>query len=308
MSLATGSHEPTNEFRAHLEWQIESALRRESRLNHPVGGRLTRLRSAAMIVAGFVVGGMAVAAAGELQDTRQRDVLIQTAKSEETLLRVRLDLARSEYDDARRRFEVGTTGRATLVEAEHRVHAMETAIKRQQIDIEEIQATSAAPRNELQAPLVGRRDFVRERLALDLAAGERALQAAEQALAEATKRFQTGLAPAAAKLQAEQESLRARATIMLIRAKTEQRQRFIAGLISAEQLTQTIRRLESTAERERVERELVVARTRVEEVRRLVATGLATAIDLKRAELEVLEREAELQRIRREIERLSGAQ
>jgi outer membrane protein TolC len=306
MSPAPESHEPTAEFRAHLEWQVQSALRRETRLSQPVGGRLPRLRAAVMIGGAFVFGGIAVAAAGQLQEARQRDVLIQTARSEETLLQVRLDLSRAEYDQARRRFEVGTIGRETLSAAERDVSGMETALKRLRIDIDEIQATSAAPRNDLQAPLVGQRDFVRERLALDLEAAQHALIAAEQSLEEAAKRVKVGVAPAAAQMQSEVDVLRTRLALQLVQARLEQRQRFMGGLISADEVSRAMRRTESTAQRKRVQREVEIARARVEEVRRLVGIGVATPIDLKRAELEVLEREAEFQRIRQEIEMLRG--
>jgi outer membrane protein TolC len=306
MSPAPGSHEPTAEFRAHLEWQVESALRRETRLSQPVGGRLPRLRAAVMVVAAFAFGGIAVGAGGQLKEVRQRDVLIEAARSEESILRVRLDLARAEYDQARRRFEVGIAGRETLSAAEREVSGMETALKRVLIDMDEIQATSAAPRNELQAPLVGRRDFVRERLALDLDTAQHALIAAEQALEEATKRVKAGLVPTAAQLQAEYEVLRARLALQLVQARLEQRQRFMAGLISADEVSRGMQRTESTVQQERVRRELEIARARVEDVRRLVGTGVATPIDLKRAELDVLEREAELQRIRQESEMLRG--
>jgi outer membrane protein TolC len=306
MSSTTGSHEPTAEFRAHLEWQVQSALRRQTRLSQPVGGRLTRLRAAVMVVAAFAFGGIAVAAGGQLKEVRQRDVLIETARSEETVLRVRLELARAEYDQARRRFEAGTAGRETLSAAEREVSAMQTALKRLSIDIDEIQARSAAPRNDLQAPLVGQRDFVRERLALDLDTAQHALIASELSLAEAAKRVKAGVLPAAAQMQAEVEVLRTRLALQLVQTRLEQRQRFVGGLISADELSRAMRQTESTVQRERVQRELEFARARVEEVRRLVGTGLATPIDLKRAELEVLEREAELQRIRQEIEMLRG--
>jgi outer membrane protein TolC len=307
MSSAPGSHEPSAEFRAHLEWQIQSALRRDSQLSQPVGGHLRHPRAALIIVAAFVFGGIAMAAAGQLKESRQRDALIETARSEESLLRVRLDLARAEYDQARRRFETGTAARETLSAAEREVNGMETALKRLRIDIDEIQATSAAPRNDLPAPLVGQRDFVRERLTLDLETAQRALIAAEQSLAEAAKRVKTGLVPAAAQMQAEVEVLRARAALQLVQARLEQRQRWMSGLISADGLIRTMRQTESTVQRERVQRELEIARARVEDVRRLVTLGLATPIDLKRAELEVLEREAELQRLRQEIEMLGDA-
>jgi len=298
------THEPTPEFRAHLGWQIESALRRETRFAEPVGGTMQRLRAAVVVIAALAIGGIAVAAAGEVQESRHRDLLIESAQSEEALVRLRVELARADLQDARQRFDVGMAGRETVLEAERQVRIMELALKRIQLDIEEIKATSSAPRDELHAPLVGQRDFVRERLALELDKARHALVAAERALADVRARFDVGMATRAAQLPAEAELARARAEMQLARATLDLRQRALQEKMSAEALVPALRRLELTLLRERVQRELEIARLRVEEVRRRVSTGVADQLELKRAEVALLEREIELQRIRRELETL----
>jgi outer membrane protein TolC len=306
MNPPSESHEITPEFRAHLEWQIESALRRETRFATPISGGVARLRGALVVIAALAVGGIAVAASGELQEARQRELLIETARSEEALVRLRVDLARADYQEARRRFETGTADRETLQAAERQLRAMETALARIQLDIEEIRTTSAAPRNDLQAPLVGQRDFVRERLTLELDTAQHALVAAEQALAQATQRVSVGLAPRAVQLQAEAELAQARARMQQLRATLDLRQRSLRGEIKVEELAPALRRMELTLRRESVQREIEIARGHVEEVRRLMAIGQATQLELKRAEVELLEREVELQRIRQELEMISA--
>jgi outer membrane protein TolC len=306
MNHATGSHDPVPEFRARLEWQVETALRRQTRLSAPVGGSVQRLRGVFMVLVALAVGGLAGVASGQVQDARQRDVLVENARSEESLVRLRLDLARADYQEARRRFEIGTAGRETVLDAERQMRAMEMALKRIQLDIEEIRATSAAPRNELHAPLVGQRDFVKDRLALELDTAQHALVAAEQAVAQAKERFDIGMATRAAQLQAEAELASARAHMQLVRATLDLRQRSLQEKMSAEELAAALRRMELTLQRERVQRELEIARGRVEEVRRRVSTGLAEQLELKRAEVDLLEREIELQRVRRELEMLAA--
>ena len=306
MNPPNGSHEMRPEFRAHLEWQIESALRRETRFASPAGGRQPRLRAVLVVLAALVTGGIAVAASGELQDARQRDLLIETARSEEALVRLRVELAQADYQDARRRFETGTAGREVLRDAERQLRAMQTELARIQLDIEEIRSTSSAPRNDLQAPLVGLRDFVRDRMALELELAQGALAAAEQQVAQAEQRVRVGAAPRAAQLQAESELARARAEMQQLRATLELRQRFVKGEVKVDELAQAARRMELTLQRELLQREMELARGRVNEVRRLVEIGRATQLDLKRAEVELLEREVELQRIQRELEMVGG--
>jgi outer membrane protein TolC len=307
MNPTGGSHDVRPEFRAHLEWQIESALRRETRFaTTAAGGRMPRLRAALVVVAALATGGIAVAASGELQDARQRDLLIATANSEEALVRLRVELARADYDDTRRRFETGTAGRETLQAAERQLHEMEAALARIRLDIEEIRLTSAAPRNDLQAPLVGERDFVRERLTLELETAQRGLVAAEKALEQAKQRVEVGIAPRAAQLQAEAELEQARARLQQLSATLDLRQRALNGEIKAEELATALRRIELRLRNDRLQREMQIARGRVEEVRRLVEIGQGTQLELKRAEVELLERELELQRIRQELEMVGG--
>jgi len=298
------SHEPTEEFRTHLEWQVESALRRETRFAAPVSAVMPRLRTALIVIVALAVGGIAAVASERVQDARQRDVLIESARSEEALVRLRVELAQADYQDARSRFEVGTAGRETLLAAQRHLRAMEMSLKRIQLDIEEIQATSAAPRQELQAPLVGGRDFVKDRLTLELDTAQHALAAAEQALAHVKQRVDVGMAARAVQLQAEAELAGARAQMQLVRTTLDLRQRALHEKMSAEELAGALRRMELTLQRERVQRELEIARGRVEEVRGRVSVGVAEQLDLKRAEVELLEREVELLRIHRELESL----
>jgi hypothetical protein len=86
----------------------------------------------------------------------------------------------------------------------------------------------------------------------------------------------------------------------------ELRQRFLSGDIKGEELAQALRRAELTLRREHLQREIEIARRQLEELRGLVEAGMAPLLDLRRAEVELLEREAELQRIRRELEKVSA--
>jgi outer membrane protein TolC len=304
MSQDIDTHAPSPEFRRHLEWQIESALRRESRFAAPVA-QVRRLRAAVVLLAALAVGGLASVATGQVQDAQRRDLLIETARSEEQLARVRLELAQADYEQAMRGFEVGTVTREALLTAERQMRTMQAALEGVRIDLEEIRATASAPRNELSAPLVGPRDFVRERLQLELEAAQQVLIAAEQTVTETEQRVRIAIAPRTTLLQAEAELLRARARMLLATASIELRQRFLQGGIAPEQIAPTLRRTELGLQAERVQREVDLARARIVELRQLVSAGQATELDLKRAEVELLEREMQLQLIRTELEMLA---
>ena len=306
MNSPSESHEPTPEFRAHLEWQVQSALRREMRFAAATGRPAARLRNAVVVLAALVVGGISGVASGEFQDARRKDLLIESTRSEEALVRLRVDLARAGYDEVRGLVEIGRATPLELKRAEVELRAMETALARLRLDLEEIQISSTAPRNDLQAPLIGTRDFVRERLQLELAHALSGLAAAEQGLSQVQGRFDVGTAPRAALLQAQTELSQTRGRIEQLRSTIDLRQRFLKGEIKAEALSSAFRRMELKLQGERLDRELTIARARVDDVRSLVEIGRATPLELKRAEVELLEREVELKRIHRELEMIGG--
>jgi outer membrane protein TolC len=306
MNPAGESHQVTPEFRARLEWQIDSALRRESRFTEPVSGGTSRLHVAIVAVVALFLGGIAVTASGELQDAKQRELLLATAHQEEALVRMRVELARADLQEAQKRYETGTSDRQTLLAAQRQLRAMEMELQRIRLDMEEMQQTSASPRNDLQAPLVGKRDFVRERLRLQLDTAERGLAAAEEAVAQAKQRVSVGLAPMAAQLQADAELSAARARLQELRIAIEMRERALTGSVKVEELATEQRRKQLMLQQEVANQQLQLTRLRVEELRRLVEIGVASQLDLKRVEVEVLEREVELRKVRQEIEMLTA--
>jgi outer membrane protein TolC len=236
---------------------------------------------------------------------RTRDQLIEVARSEEAVVRLRLELAQANYDRARRQFEVGTVGRESVRDAEQQLQSMKAAAMRIQLDMEEIRATSAAPRNDLDAPLVGQRDFVKDRLTLDLQTAQQALAAAEQNAAQVTARFKVGVAPRAAQLQAEAELAVARDRLQQLIGTLDLRQRYLKGEIKADALAGVARMSELRLQLARSQLELNLMRARLDEVRRQVAVGQASELDLKRSEVDLLERQMEMKRIQQEIDALN---
>ena len=298
-------HEPSPEFRAHLQWQIETALRRESRLAAPVNSRIPRLHGAIAVVIALAVGGMAGVASGHVQDARQRNSLVESVHAQMQLAQTRLALAQSEYRDVKDRYETGLAGRESVMAAEQQVRAMQAALARLQLDLQEIQATAAPPRDTLDAPLVGQRDFVRDRLMLEMQRVQRALQTAEDLVAALRSRAEIGTAPRATVAEAEADVARVRADMALLQSKLDLRQRHLRGEISHEQLAGTLRRTELTLALHRAQQEITLGRERVTQLRRQAAVGLTAELEVKRAEVELLEREIELQGIRRELAALS---
>jgi hypothetical protein len=214
---------------------------------------------------------------------------------------MRYDLAKAEYESARRQYEVGAAGRDSMAEAAERYRALVAAVKRMHIDLDEIKVTSGPPRNNLDAPLVGKRDFVRDRLMLDVEAAQHTLAAAEETLTAARSRAAVGLASENVTLRAEAEVAQARERMQLAHSKLELRQRFLRGELKTADLAVSQRRTELTFALERAQREMQLERDLLERLRKQAELGLAGQLEVKRAEIAVLEREIELKRISAEL-------
>ena len=299
------SHEPSAEFRAHLEWQLETAMRRESRLAEPVTasplGGLRRWGTAALVLVALAVGGAAGIASERVQDARTRNLLLESAQAERELLQVRYNLATAELKEARRRFDVGAAGREELAEAMRRAAAAESALARQSIDIKEIEKTSAAPRNELSAPKVGNTDFVAQRLEVDLSLAQRELAAAEEAVAKAKERFEVGIESQAGMMRADTERVMARHQLQELRLRLELRNKYLTDQLTAEQLTVAARQAELALQADLVRQQLAAAQARMQSLKRMVEIGTTSQLDLKRAEVELLELELKLKRIQQQL-------
>ena len=299
-------HEPSPEFRAHLEWQLETAMRRESRLSDPVttAGRFRALRSvgtAILVGLALVVGGAAGIASERVQDAKTRNQLLENAKAEQQLLKTRYDLAMADLNESRRRFEIGAVGREEVNEAQRRATAAERALTRLSIDIMEIEKTSAPPRDELTAPKVGTTDFVARRIENDLNQAQRNLVAAEEALAKTRQRVEAGVVPNAALLQAQIEQMASLQHLQELRMRRELREKYLQEQLTAEQLTQSMQRGQLTLELDLTRQQMTLARARLESMKSMVETGAVSPLEAKRAEVELLELELKLKRLQQQL-------
>ncbi|MGQ0648956.1 MAG: hypothetical protein ACT4P7_15465, partial [Gemmatimonadaceae bacterium] len=157
------------------------------------------------------------------------------------------------------------------------------------------------PRNELWAPLVGGRDFVRERLGAAALAAQQRLTLSEARVVEAERAFRAGTVSQHALSDAQSAEAQARQEFQVVAQKLMLRDTFLKEGLSPEEVTRRVQRFELLADAQRVQRQLELAMARVTLVRQRSASGAADELDLKRAEVEVLERRVELDRLRRQL-------
>jgi hypothetical protein len=297
MSADSRLHAPSAEFRASLEGEIVRALRRETSFDAPARAR-DRFRSVALLTAGLLFGVGVQFASAQVGDARQRSELERAAEVERGVAALRLDLARTAHERARQRVEIGAISRQLELEAAAEVRLREMELARLHYDLEEIRASAGAPRDELWAPLVGRRDFVRQRLTVRAVASQQRLTLAEARAAEAERGFRAGVVSAHALGDAQAEAAQAKQEFQVLAQKLMLRDEFLKSGLPSEEVTRRIQRIELRSEMERAIRQLELARVRVDRARRQSIVGVADELEVKRAELEVLEQTVRLDRLR----------
>jgi outer membrane protein TolC len=307
MSEHIGLHEITPEFRARLDWQVATALRRESRFVLPVtGGRWRRLRVAVVLLCTLAVGGLGGVASAQVQDARERVRLLAAARSELALAEMRLELARVEFLDAEQRRRTGLIETSEFMAASAAVRALEASLRAAELGIDEIRITGLPPNDALTAPLVDGRDFVQERLRSQVDAAEAEVRRANHVMSTVEQRVKLGLADSLESLQAGVEAVRADGALEALRTHLQLRAEYLSGEIRTEDLPLAVRRAELRLELRTAALAFTLARHRFHQMENRLALGQATARDVLRAELQMLEREADLEVLRRELALLGG--
>src|SRR5262245_34811766 len=297
---------PSPAFRAQLEWEVTRAFRREARLGaRSREPRRRLLHEATLVFVSVAVGATAGLASSQVRDSARRDSLLEAAKAEIALTKLRLQLAQTTFGEEMKKAKVGAASAEALKQAETELRAMEGLLAKAQLNIEEIGATSLAARDELNAPLVNGRDFVLERIQFDLRDAQQQLVAAEAAYSNMDSRFRTGMATEVARAEAQFEVERARRSLALLAERMNLRREFVERGTSAEQLTTRLGVTEVRLDALLAQQALELARLRLKWTELQRTTGAAAEVDVLRAQVEVKELEAQLQRLAAQLQRLS---
>ena len=298
------THAPRPEFRTGLEAEIVRALHREAQATRTRFWNPSRIRTFSRLAAAVVLGVVVGAAPAQVQDARQRDSLLAAAQADEQLAALRLKLVRAELDAAVQRADAGASSRAEVEAAQAQLRQAEAQLVAIRLSIEEIKATSASPRDDIAAPAVGGRDFVKERLTLEAMGAQRAMVAAEEALRETERRKAIGAENPVVVQQRELEVEQARTKLALLAEKLELRKRVLESRLPAEHAERELRSLELRLAHKLVQRQAALAIERLKLIEQRVKSGAAQRAELLRAELDVLELKTELERMEAQLRAL----
>lgn len=299
-------HEPTPEFAARLESQLVTELRRRNREGHAPwwaawpAARLA-VAAAALVLLAMGAGGAVVAATYEAQNAQLRDQLVATYEQRVALARQRLDLATTEHAAAQRRFEVGLSDTTTVLEKGVDVVGATAQVELLTIDLAEIRASGREPNHELSAPRIAGRDYVGERLRVQLTVPERSVEVARQLIKDNLIRVEIGTMSPESIEVVRNRVIELEASVETLQRKIAVRDLFLTGRVNAP--TVQLRGVEIEMEqRIKVLRPQVdQALAAVKRVTQQVEVGLMPSKAAAEAKLRQLELETELSKAELEL-------
>lgn len=304
--MTTPMHEPTPEFAQFLEWQVASAVRRHDRFAEPVRsyGYAKYLAAAAVIVAAMMIGAGGVAAAGRIQDNQQKQLLLTEQNTQIQLAQLQLSLAQKALEDAQRRVNVGTAAAGIAESAARDVRIAQVRLDRAKLDAVEVEMSSRPVHDEVTAPTVKSRDFVMERLELELKAAGIALTSAESNSKNAHTRYEVGLLGDVELAEADNAMARAQSNVSAIQDQIALRSRFLSGGLTAPQAVQQKALLMARAELKLAESALELAIKRTELLKKKAAIGAVDERDALSAQLDILTRRADIAALQARVRQL----
>jgi len=300
--MMTSMHEPTPEFERFLEWQVTSALRRQDRFARPSAIESnTYLRAVPIVLISILLGAGVVMASGRLKQNQLTRVLTVQQQGELQLAQMQVEVAQKQLAETKRRADVGVAPLDDLSEAERTLQAAQLQLQRVKLTIEEVQLSGRPAQDDVTAPLVNARDFVLERLQLDEQMLAASADEAEKHLQTMQKRFDAGLTPNVELLEAQAAVIRHMSDLRTIEGKTELRRKFIAGTVSAADATKQRLLISAQNELRSAEAALELAQRRLQEIGKQKQVGMASEVDAVKAQLEVLSRQQDIERLRERI-------
>ncbi len=234
----TKTYEPDGKFVERLEWQLASEYRRTKCLK-PSSGKvaLPRRMVAVALLIGVLTTGVAVIKAAEyIKDSWRKGIEIARAGTEVQLKKAHLESTR---EMAARNESLASLGLIREEESQVLKLGVEKAaldLDRSLLNLDEVKASGIAPRDELYAPVLGGRDFVGERLKIQIKAVERDLELFGSRLDRSKRLVEVGVA-SREDLDSIQAEISARkAMIDETRKRIDLRKRYVAGEITAQEV------------------------------------------------------------------------
>lgn len=299
-------HEPSDRFIERLGQNIGEEVRRRNREAAstswwPAFGLKPAAAIAALVVASMMVGGAVVAAAYQNENRQQREMLASVYERKIQLAQLRLDAAKQELQAAERRVAVGLENNSAVMEQRQAVVEAEAQMHIARLNLEEVRVTGREPRDEVSAPPIPNRDFVRERIEVGMSITQGALDLEKRKLQDAQRRVQIGLAQPGEVDTIHGRILDLESAISVAQEKVDARQFFVANKYDSTMADLRVALAEAEQRSLTLKRQLALAIRDKERIESLVQKGLASPVEVTKATIRVLEIETDVARAEAEV-------
>jgi hypothetical protein len=257
-----------------------------------------------MVVVSILAGYGAALAERHYQGASDRERLLAEAAGAVELAEARVGLVEAQVTELRKKVETGVLPNTTLAAYETELSLVRRELERARLERDEVEASGQPVRTQLSSPLVAGRDFVSERLRLEIQDRQDRLQRCRADQQQAERNFAAGVNDGRQIEQMRYEVSLLESEVREAEYELELRVSYLAGkraaheLAPLSQISRARARLEAAAaKRER-------ARAAADWARKSFANGTLPPLDVKAAEFELTATEVEERLARVEVEHL----
>jgi hypothetical protein len=302
------NHKPDIEFVSGLERQLTSEIRRQQRfgqIERSTGSR--RLLKASILFIACAVTGVAAAKTVEhIESSKRRILHVARIEALTEQLHARQSVAQGIVKELEERVDAGLIHEDELLEAAIQSKMADFDLEKAFLDLEEVHMSGEAPSNELYAPLQDGRDFVTERLQIDLRKAEMIRQHLEIRADDMKIRVEAGLVSRDEMREIALQVEGADGVIEDIHRKIDLRRGYLSGDLSAREIS--VRQMTEKARSRLAEAERVLRTTeeQLAKISDLHARGLVPDSELRQAEYQMITARSEYRLAEIELELLEG--
>jgi outer membrane protein TolC len=217
---------------------------------------------------------------------------------------LQLEMVRTQEEEIEGLFETGLVDEEALLQAQEQVRHAELELMRVILDREEIRESGERPRNDIPAPLVGSRDFVTERLVLLEAIASDQMSRVERHLARYREMAAVGAIGSDDITNLNLAYQEAEAHLENLHLQLAYRQRFLSGEATGTELEHALQIAEAQNEMNLRQGALDGAVRRLQTLEERAGSGVVAEPEVRRARLEIMRMEMELDLIRLRLDDL----
>jgi len=303
-------HEPDPQFVDKLEWQLAGELRRLNRRGGPDRVSIRILKIAALMLLSVGLGAGAMEASQQIQESWRRELLEVRHEVQLEIARQRVEMQREALEETREEVEQGLRQTDELMQEEQQIAQAQSLVDIMELRLEEIRESGREPLGELSSPLVGDRDFVRERLEIQMRVARVNFRTIQRQAERARSRGEAGVADDADLQGWNLAAREAELELDRLAKQLEMRQAYVDGEITAVEAELKVLELDIQNRITLLNRQRELYGSELERFRDLAEAGLVTPSRTRRvrmfnADIEGQLRlaESELEIVQRELER-----